>query len=427
MLVAVTTQCLTGGLAVNRFLILYAALVCSVSNADVVYRAEDATSVVEANIPIWSLDGSTLECAAYGGTDVDSELSGLTITVTSDDGSTLLVYDAASEIEDITTDIGTTLFTYSAPSMSNVGFEVQADCLYQVMLADAAYAEGTSAKLCIGDDGATFATACRDIQMNFLTESESEVSIRDAVGLASASLDTQLSTIDTEVGIIDGNVDDTETNTATIIASIGTSGDALTDIPWNSDWDADAQSEVADALVAYDPPTDAELDTLFGTLPDFGSGADLGSNLTDIEALIDDLETRLTATRAGYLDNLNTGVDLNADQSGVTVGTVNALAANAVTASVLASDAGTEIATAVLSAQLVLTGTCDSGSTTTCVDDALNQADSTQIDERLICFDDDWCSLIDSFTPASDTVTTTKTAPSTRASKAYVIFPATAQ
>lgn len=86
-----------------------------------------------------------------------------------------------------------------------------------------------------------------------------------------------------------------------------------------------------------------------------------------------------------------------------------------------------ENATEHLSQQRVLTGTCDSGSTTTCVDDALTQANESQLDDRLICFSDSWCALITGFTPASDTVTTTKAAPSTRASLGYTIFPATAQ
>jgi hypothetical protein len=74
-----------------------------------------------------------------------------------------------------------------------------------------------------------------------------------------------------------------------------------------------------------------------------------------------------------------------------------------------------------------LTGTCDSGSTTTCVDDALTQAAESQVDDHLICFDDSWCALVTGFNAGTDTVTTTKTAPSTRASKAYTLYPATLQ
>lgn len=103
------------------------------------------------------------------------------------------------------------------------------------------------------------------------------------------------------------------------------------------------------------------------------------------------------------------------------------IASDAIGAAELASDAATEVSTTMLTSQRILTGTCSSGSATTCVDAALTQADTTQLDDRLICFDDSWCALITDFTPGSDTVTTTKSAPSTRASKAYTIFPSTAQ
>lgn len=54
--------------------------------------------------------------------------------------------------------------------------------------------------------------------------------------------------------------------------TIGT-GTGLTAIPWNAAWDAEVQSEVADALTAYDPPTKAELDSGFAALNDVDSTA----------------------------------------------------------------------------------------------------------------------------------------------------------
>ena len=75
----------------------------------------------------------------------------------------------------------------------------------------------------------------------------------------------------------------------------------------------------------------------------------------------------------------------------------------------------------------LLIGTCASGSTTTCTDALLTHADSSQIDDRLVCFEDDWCALITGFTPGTDTFTTTKVAPSTRSGLDYTIFPSTLQ
>lgn len=43
-------------------------------------------------------------------------------------------------------------------------------------------------------------------------------------------------------------------------------GTGLTAIPWNAAWDAEVQSEAADALNAYDPPTKAELDSAVSPL-----------------------------------------------------------------------------------------------------------------------------------------------------------------
>jgi len=41
---------------------------------------------------------------------------------------------------------------------------------------------------------------------------------------------------------------------------LGAAGAGLTAIPWNAAWDAEVQSECADALAAYDPPTNAEME-----------------------------------------------------------------------------------------------------------------------------------------------------------------------
>jgi len=48
-------------------------------------------------------------------------------------------------------------------------------------------------------------------------------------------------------------------------AVIGANGAGLSAIPWNSSWDAEVQSEVTDALNAYDPPTKAEMDAMWTT------------------------------------------------------------------------------------------------------------------------------------------------------------------
>lgn len=95
----------------------------------------------------------------------------------------------------------------------------------------------------------------------------------------------------------------------------GGTGTALTAIPWNSNWDAEVQSECADALTAYDPPTKAEMDTGHGLLATEakqdiidtvvdGIQTDL-SNVTDglgaLKALIDAVQSTAN-TIEGYAD-----------------------------------------------------------------------------------------------------------------------------
>lgn len=81
----------------------------------------------------------------------------------------------------------------------------------------------------------------------------------------------------------------------------------------------------------------------------------------------------------------------------------------------------------VLAAFGFLTGTCDSGSTTTCVDNALIQADAILVEDKVVWFEDGFTALVTTFAPGSDTMTTTKVAPSTRASKVYIISPMTVE
>jgi hypothetical protein len=51
-----------------------------------------------------------------------------------------------------------------------------------------------------------------------------------------------------------------ETDTQDLQTQIGTDGAGLTNMPWSATWDAEVQSEVADALAVYDPPTNAEME-----------------------------------------------------------------------------------------------------------------------------------------------------------------------
>jgi hypothetical protein len=71
---------------------------------------------------------------------------------------------------------------------------------------------------------------------------------------ASVSADVAAMKVDTAAILVD-------------TAVIGALGAGLTAIPWNAAWDAEVQSEVTDALNAYDPPTKTEMDTGLDALP----------------------------------------------------------------------------------------------------------------------------------------------------------------
>lgn len=95
---------------------------------------------------------------------------------------------------------------------------------------------------------------------------------------------------------------DIETDTQDLQTQIGTGGAGLTNIPWNSAWDAEVQSECTDALNAYDPPTATEMNAR--TLP--------SASYATAAAL---------ATHDGKLDTVDTVVDgIQADLSNATDG-----------------------------------------------------------------------------------------------------------
>lgn len=95
---------------------------------------------------------------------------------------------------------------------------------------------------------------------------------------------------------------DIETDTQDLQTQIGTGGAGLTNIPWNSAWDAEVQSECTDALNAYDPPTATEMNAR--TLP--------SASYATAAAL---------STHDGKLDTVDTVVDgIQADLSNATDG-----------------------------------------------------------------------------------------------------------
>lgn len=135
------------------------------------------------------------------------------------------------------------------------------------------------------------------------------------------------------------------------LTEAGGTGDQLTAVPWNAAWDAEVQSEVTDALNAYDPPTRAELTTdtnsvltAVGDVPTNAElatalagaddailavlGAPVGASMSaDIAAVKSDTAAILTDTGTtldGKIDTIDTVVDaIKAKTDSLTFTTAN--------------------------------------------------------------------------------------------------------
>lgn len=100
-----------------------------------------------------------------------------------------------------------------------------------------------------------------------------------------------------------GGIDVSELNTSVDaigsdgsgLTEAGGTGDHLTALPYNSAWDAEIQSEVTDALNAYDPPTKTEMDAGFTSLNDISAA--------DVNAQVDSALLDYDAPTKGELDS----------------------------------------------------------------------------------------------------------------------------
>lgn len=86
--------------------------------------------------------------------------------------------------------------------------------------------------------------------------------------------------------LIKGYVDELESRLTALRAgyldNLASGGAGLNDIPWNSDWDAEVQSEVTDAINAYDPPTNAEMEARTVLAASYATAANQTTILTNL-------------------------------------------------------------------------------------------------------------------------------------------------
>jgi hypothetical protein len=158
-----------------------------------------------------------------GKTGLTHNTSGLIISTIADNEATATAYTvAANNIETITT-----LGTYAAPTASKCRFkEVDSTNhpgLYEIQIANARWAVSNARSVVITISGASGGVPVNmEIQLDpvpaFVGDITAMADIRTAVGLASANLDTQLSTIDdfldTEIAAIKAKTDNLPTTPA---------------------------------------------------------------------------------------------------------------------------------------------------------------------------------------------------------------------
>ena len=85
-----------------------------------------------------------------------------------------------------------------------------------------------------------------------------------AASVASILEDTA-TTIPASLTVIDNFLDTEVAAIKAVTDAISSNGSGLSAVPWNAAWDAEVQSECAEAIAAYDPPTKAEMDAMWTT------------------------------------------------------------------------------------------------------------------------------------------------------------------
>ena len=139
---------------------------------------------------------------------------------------------------------------------------------------------------------------------------------------------------------------------AAVVTALGT-GSTLTAIPWNAAWDTEVQSECSDALVAYDPPTNAEMEARTIVSANYGTAANqttiIGYIDTEVAAILAAVDTEVAAIKA-KTDQLTFTVANQVDSNALTVvGTADdaVLAAIAALNNLSAAQVNTEVDTAL--------------------------------------------------------------------------------
>jgi hypothetical protein len=140
---------------------------------------------------------------------------------------------------------------------------------------------------------------------------------RDNIGTAGAGLTAADDAVITLIGVAGAGLTDLGGMSTTMKAQVeaevddalgGGTGTALTAIPWNAAWDAEVQSECADALVAYDGLVAADLPTNFSSLAINASGHVVLQDASLVTAKLGTFALAKTTNITGFNDITAAGV-----------------------------------------------------------------------------------------------------------------------
>jgi len=162
-------------------------------------------------------------------------------------------------------------YAYATDSLESLG----EGSVTAVDIADAVWDEATSGHVSAG----TFGKLAADV-------------LADTNEIQADDLTATLTTMTGKIDAIDTVVDAILVDTAVI----GAAGAGLTAVPWNSAWDAEVQSECADALTAYDAPTNTEMVAAFTEI----KGSGWGSSTDTLEKIAEGAGIWTTAIAESY-------------------------------------------------------------------------------------------------------------------------------
>jgi len=157
-----------------------------------------------------------------------------------------------------------------------------------------------------GTDNAATAASLSTAQadLDILTGTDG-VTLATTQGNYAPATTTALATHDAKLDIIDGIVDSIIIDTI----EIGIAGAGLTNVPWNSSWDTEVQSEVSDALVAHGVSTHSADDVWEVATSGHLSTGSTGKAITDAGSAGDPWGTSLPGAynsgEAGYIVGTN--------------------------------------------------------------------------------------------------------------------------